>query len=103
MVKKIIFFFFLFYFLILFQTSFMAHFNFLGVWLNFVLIGLVLIHLSGLPDRQKTIASLIVGLLLDIFSLGRPFEFFGFYLLILLLFSFIFRLIFKRYIRVNYV
>lgn len=102
MAKKIIILILIFYFFIIFQTSFLSHFKLPGALFNLILIAVIIINFLKIPDQQKTAASLVGGLFLDIFSLNNFFGFFGFFTLILLLFSYVLRIILKRYVRISF-
>jgi len=99
MIKKIIFFIITFYILILLQTSFLVHFNVLGVVPNFVLIAVIFINLFSSSKQEKVLSALIGGFYLDVFSLDNRGGFFGFYTLIMLgLFLFL-KVILEKYVR----
>jgi membrane associated rhomboid family serine protease len=91
-----------FYILTLLQTSFLVHFDVLGISANFVFILVVLINfLETLLGERRTLsigllAAVFGGFFLDIFS-SKPI---GFYLLILLGAALFIKLIFKSYVRI---
>lgn len=86
----------LFFFLAVIQTSFLIHVTIFGVVINLVLITFILINLLratrltlGLPS------AVIAGFFLDAFS-GT---FFGFWVIILIIASFIIEAVMNRYVR----
>lgn len=93
MIKKIAIFILFFYLLISFQTSFFPHFsNFLP---NTVLIAIILINLFvPLHSWFGVSAAFVGGFFLDIFSEN----FFGFWILILLIMSIFIKFVFKKYV-----
>lgn len=100
MVKKIIFCIFFFYILVLIQTSFLVYFKAFGLVPNLVLIAAAFIILFFNSNQRLCVGSaLIGGFYLDVFSLS-PIGFFGFYTLILLVFSFLARIIMQKYVRI---
>ncbi|MDD2696790.1 MAG: hypothetical protein PHE52_01360 [Candidatus Pacebacteria bacterium] len=99
MTKKIIFCIILFYILILIQTSFSVYFKVLDLIPNLVLIAVVFITLFTPQQWWGVSAALIGGFYLDIFSLSNI-GFFGFYTLVLLLFSFLSKIILQKYVRI---
>ncbi|MDP2967021.1 MAG: rod shape-determining protein MreD [bacterium] len=100
MVKKIIFFILIFYILTLIQTSFLVHFNILGITPNLVLIAVIFINIFNSSQWQKISSAIIGGFYLDIFSLNNVGGFFGFYTLILLGFSLLLKIILEKYVRI---
>lgn len=94
MIKKSILFFLFLYFLVLIQTSFLAHFSIFGVVLNFVLITVIIINFFTDNKWWLLSSALFAGFLLDIFSAN----FIGFYILILLGISIFIQLVLKNYI-----
>lgn len=99
MIKKIIILILFFYFLILFQTSFLVHFNWQGIVPNFVLIALIFINLFEKPEKKLGIvAGFLGGFYLDIFSLSFQ-GFFGFYTLISLAISLFIKFILRKHVR----
>jgi len=99
MVRKIIFCFVFFYVLLMIQTSFLVCFKIWGMVPNLVLIAVVLISLLSQNQLLGMGSALIGGFYLDVFSLSTI-GFFGFYTLILLLFSIIARIILQKYVRI---
>jgi rod shape-determining protein MreD len=95
--KNVLFVIFSFYILILFQTSFLVHFNIMGVIPNFILLAVALINFIEEPGRKLGIfAGFLGGLFLDAFSSN----FFGFYILISLAAALFFRYAVRRQIRI---
>ncbi len=89
-----------FYFLVLIQTSFLVHFNILGIVPNLVLISVVLWNLFEKSKNYFGLyAAFIGGFFLDIFSS----RFIGFYVLILFALAIFIKLIFKRYVRIPFI
>ena len=100
MFKKILISIIVFYFLVLIQTSFLVHFNILGIVPNLVLISVVLWNLFEKSKNYSGLyAALIGGFFLDIFSS----RFIGFYVLILFTLAIFIKLIFKRYVRIPFI
>jgi len=94
MVKKILFYFFLFYFLILFQTSFLIHF---WITFNLILILVIFLNLIEKPEKEDgVISAFFGGFFLDIFSE----KVIGFHILILISLAIFLKLIFKKYVRI---
>jgi rod shape-determining protein MreD len=86
-----------FYILILFQTSFLVHFNIMGVIPNLMLLAVVLINFIEEPGRKLGIfAGFLGGLFLDVFSSN----FLGFYILISLAVALFFKYAVRRQIRI---
>ncbi len=92
----------LFYILVLFQTSFLIHFNifleggFLGWTPNLILITIILINLFEHPEKSFGIFSgFIGGFFLDIFSEN----FIGFHILILVGLAMVIKFILRNYVR----
>jgi hypothetical protein len=97
----------LFYFLVLFQTSFLVHFDINGYILNLVLILVVILSIlkppiffkkmgaKRIPENFGIWGAFFGGFFLDIFS-SRPI---GFQILILLGLSFFIKLILNKYVR----
>lgn len=100
MFKKILISIIVFYFLVLIQTSFLVHFNILGIVPNLVLISVVLWNLFEKSKNYFGLyAALIGGLFLDIFSN----RFIGFYILISFALAIFLKLVFKRYVRIPFI
>ena len=100
MVRKIISLIIGFYILVFLQTSFLVHFEILGIIPNFILIALILINLLERPERRLGIAAgFLGGLFLDIFSINSGF-FFGFYTLISFLISLFIKYILKKHVKI---
>ena len=97
-IPKLLFIIFCFYFLILFQTSFLAHFNIFNIIAH---IGLIIILISFFCRKENDIYSIILaisaGLFLDIFSN----QFIGFYVLILLTSIILIKIILQNYVRAS--
>jgi len=95
MIKRFIFFLFLFYFLVLIQTSFLAHFTIFGYVPNIVIF---LVIIWSLVENKRNPNGFYVaffgGLFLDIFSSNII----GFYILILLTLVFLIKTIIKKYV-----
>jgi rod shape-determining protein MreD len=86
-----------FYVLILFQTSFLVHFNIMGVIPNFMLLAVALINFIEEPQKKLGIfAGFLGGFFLDIFSSN----FLGFYILISLAIALFFKYAIRRHIRI---
>jgi len=99
MFKKILILIIVFYFLVLIQTSFLVHFNILGIVPNLVLISVVFWNLFEKSKNYFGLyAALIGGLFLDIFSN----RFIGFYILILFTLAIFLKIVFKRYVRIPF-
>lgn len=98
MLQKIVFFIFFFYFLVLIQTSFLAHFSFFGLAPNLVLLAVFLINLFSDLKWPGFTAAFIAGFYLDIFSIGANI-FFGFYTLISIM-IFLFLKLISRYVQI---
>jgi len=99
MFKKILISIIVFYFLVLIQTSFLVHFNILGIVPNLVLISVVLWNLFEKSKNYFGLyVALIGGFFLDIFSN----YFIGFYILILFTLVIFLKLVFKKYVRVPF-
>jgi len=101
MARKIIFCFVFFYLLVLIQTSFLVYFRVWGMVPDLVLIAVVLISLFSSNQLWGVSSALIGGFYLDVFS-SSVIGFFGFYTLILLLFSIITRIILQKYVRIPF-
>lgn len=87
------------YSLVLLQSTFFVHFDFLGIVPNFVLIAVISINLfEGNSKKLGIFAAFSGGLMLDIFSFGVLF-FFGFYTLVSLFSSFFIKCILKKYVQ----
>lgn len=100
MARKIILCIIFFYVLILIQTSFLVYFKVFGLVPDLVLIAVVLITLFFSPDQWWGLSSaLIGGFYLDVFS-SSVIGFFGFYTLILVIFSLLARIILQKYVRI---
>ena len=84
-----------FYFLVLFQTSFLVHFN-ISNWIpNLALIAVLLLIFWG--DAKDSIwGAICAGFFLDIFSNN----FIGFHIFILLGIVILLQIIFKRYVQI---
>ncbi|MEA3292990.1 MAG: rod shape-determining protein MreD [Patescibacteria group bacterium] len=96
MTKNIFIFIILFYFLILFQTSFLVHFNINGWTPNLILIILILTLFLEKPTNKNAIyVAIICGFFWDIFSE----TFIGFHILIGLFLVILIKIILKKYIR----
>ncbi len=99
MFKKILISIIVFYFLVLIQTSFLVHFNILGIVPNLVLISVVLWNLFEKSKNYFGLyIALIGGFFLDIFSN----RLIGFYILILFALAIFLKLVFKRYVRIPF-
>ena len=86
----------LFFFLALFQTSFLVHTPIFGVVPNLIIIVFLLFHFSKSLRSQLGLASAVTGgLFLDVFS-GSPF---GFWVVILIVASFVIEVIMDQYVR----
>lgn len=97
--KKIIVLTLVFYFLVVFQTSFLAHFKFLSFLPSLGIIFLIFLNIFEKPqEKSAIIISFVSGFLLDIFS-SKPF---GFYTLIFLLISLVMKLVIKQYLRLEF-
>lgn len=87
------------YLLVLFQTSFLSHFNIHGYEPNLILTAVILLSIL---ERQKNFYSFWLaswgGFFLDIFSN----DFIGFHIIILFLTSFFIKIILKKYVRVSF-
>lgn len=89
-----------FYVLVLLQTSFLVHFQILGMVLNVSLFLVVLINIFERPQKNLGLYSaLAAGFFLDIFST----RFFGFWILILFLAALFVKLIFRKYVRIPFI
>jgi len=99
MVKKIVFFAAILYILTLLQASFLVHFRVSGFLPNFVFIIVIFINLFSSSARDKMMSAVIGGFYLDVFSLGNPGGFFGFYTLIMLGLFFFLKIISEKYVR----
>jgi len=96
--KKFLIFSLFFFFLTLLQTSFFIHFPVFGFYLNFIIIGQVLITLFEDPKENRAIyLSFISGFLWDVFS-EKPI---GFGILILFLISWILKIFLRKYVRIE--
>lgn len=90
----------LFYFLALLQTSFLVHFNILGIVPNYILVSVILWNLfERAKDSAGLFNGLIGGFFLDIFSN----RFMGFYILILGAVAIFIKLVFKKYVRIPFI
>jgi len=98
MVKRTVFLFIFLFFLILIQTSFLAHFAFKGATINIFLFTLILICLFSREYYFAITSALIGGFYLDIFSLGKT-GFFGFYTLVIVSLAFFIRLVIRKYVQ----
>jgi rod shape-determining protein MreD len=97
--KKIIVLILIFYFLVVFQTSFLAHFKTLSFLPSLGIIFLIFLNIFEKPqEKTALITSLVSGFILDAFS-SKPF---GFYALLFLLISLIIKLIIKKYLRLEF-
>ena len=97
--KKILILILFFYILVLWQTSFLIHFNILGITPNLALILVVLINLFEKPEDFSGIFSAFAGgFFLDIFS-SSPI---GFYTLILLALAIFIKMILRKYVWVPF-
>lgn len=86
-----------FYILILFQISFLIHFNVGGIIPNLIVIGVIFWNLFESPQKKFGILSAIVGgFFLDIFS-QRPI---GFHIAFLMVLAIFLKFIFKKYVRI---
>ena len=84
------------FFLCLLQTSFLVHFQVLGMVPNYVLFALLVINLvERVKDYSGIFAALFAGFFLDIFSGG----FMGFWVSILLALSLLVKFVFKKNFR----
>jgi len=93
MLNKILTYFLLFYFLILFQTSFFVHFK----PLNLTLILVIFLNLFQDPkSKDGILAAIFGGFFLDIFSENLI----GFHVLILIAIAIFLKLIFRKYVRI---
>jgi len=102
MIARIILLVLLFYFLTLLQVSFLVHFSVFGLFFNIVLLALVLLNLFLISsDSWSLFSGFLAGLFLDIFSFDS-FYFFGFFILISLVISFLIQTVFKRYVRIPF-
>lgn len=100
MIKKILISIVVFYFLVLLQTSFLVHFNILGVVPN---LALILAAFWNFFEKTKNYFGLynafLAGFFLDIFS-QRPF---GFYILILLTLAIFLKFFIRKYVQVPFI
>jgi len=106
--KKILILVIVFYILVLFQISFLVHFNifdgsFLGWSPNLILIAVILLNIFENPQKNSGyFTAFIGGFFLDIFSchfLGI--NFIGFWISILLAISFSIKFILRKYVRTS--
>lgn len=94
--KKILILILIFYILTLLQTSFLVHFNILGIVPNFVLIGVLFLNfLENSQKKDGIFAAFAGGFFLDVFSEN----FIGFYILILVGLAIFIKIILKKYIQ----
>ena len=85
-----------FYFLILFQTSFLAHFDIFNIITHIgLVIVLILFFCRKEADMSSIVLAICAGLFLDIFSD----KFIGFYVLILCVSIILINLILQKYVR----
>lgn len=85
-----------FYILVLFQTSFLPHFNFKGFTPNLVVITIILLNFFEKPaGKIGLFPAIFSGFLLDIVSEG----FFGFWIVIIVAVSVFIKYPVKRYIQ----
>lgn len=102
MAKKTLILIIIFYILILFQTSFLAHFNISGTVPNLVLIAVILISFFEKTEQKLgLISAFIGGLFLDIF-IGNfmGINFFGLYFLISLGLAIFIKFVLRQYVRI---
>jgi hypothetical protein len=83
------------------QSSFLAHFRFLGLHLNLVLIAVALINLFLKDEEMGFISAFIGGFYLDLFSAGKMF-FFGFYTLVSLLLALFIKFILSHHVKIPF-
>jgi rod shape-determining protein MreD len=94
--KKILILIIFFYLLTLFQTSFLIHFNILGITPNLILIVVLVLNIFEKPKKVNGIFGAgISGFFWDIFS-NKPL---GFHLLILVIISVLIKVILRRYVQ----
>jgi len=87
----------IFYILVLFQTSFLIHFNIKGFIPNLILIAIILINFFEEKDKIAGIyAAFIGGFFLDIFSEKS----FGLYILISIVMAIFIKYVIKRHVRI---
>lgn len=99
MIKKILILIFVLYFLIIFQTSFLVHFNVAGLTLNLATAFVIIWNFLESPKKKTgIILAFIGGFFLDIFSS----HFIGFNVLILLTFSVFIKYFLKKYVRIPF-
>ena len=99
--KKILILIFFLYILIIFQTSFLVHFDILGFIPNFIIIFIALLSLFEKNKKFLSLSglsSIIGGFFLDLFS----FRLFGFYILILSLITIFIKKIIKNYVEISF-
>lgn len=95
MIKKIFFLLIGFYILALLESSFFVHFQIFGITMSFIPILVILINLFEKTKNYLGLGSALVGgFFLDIFSEN----FFGFWILILLVFSVFIKFVLKKHV-----
>lgn len=87
---------FFFYFLVLFQTSFLVHFNVAGFIPNFALLAVLFLTFFEAKKNSAILAAVAAGFFLDILSS----QFIGYNVLVLLGIAIFIKIIFKKYVRI---
>ena len=99
MIKKTLFLILLSYVLVLFQASFLVHFQIAGMVVNLVFISVLLWNFF---EREESVFGVVHaffgGLFLDIFSQ----RLIGFHIVILVAIALFLKFIFKRYVRIPF-